>query len=92
MNPSDSRNAIHNLITARSIRDFGDSFVAVLLPVYLIQLGFSPFQVGLLATVALFGSACITLTIGIFGGRHDHRRLLRRADRSVSSRRWSIRS
>ncbi len=73
---SSSRNAIRNLLTARSIRDFGDSFVAVLLPVYLIQLGFSPFQVGLLATVALFGSACITLAIGMFGGRHDHRRLL----------------
>jgi MFS family permease len=77
MIPDDSnRNAIRNLLTARSIRDFGDSFVAVLLPVYLIQLGFSPFQVGLLATVALFGSACITLAIGMFGGRHDHRRLL----------------
>jgi MFS family permease len=78
MPPADSldRNAIRNLLTARSIRDFGDSFVAVLLPVYLIQLGFSPFQVGLLATAALFGSACITLVIGMFGGRHDHRRLL----------------
>jgi MFS family permease len=78
MIPEDSlnRDAIRNLLTARSIRDFGDSFVAVLLPVYLIQLGFSPFQVGLLATAALFGSACITLAIGMFGGRHDHRRLL----------------
>jgi MFS family permease len=78
MIPEDSlnRNALRNLLTARSLRDFGDSFVAVLLPVYLIQLGFSPFQVGLLATAALFGSACITLAIGMFGGRHDHRRLL----------------
>ncbi len=77
MTPDDGNSqAIRNLLTARSIRDFGDSFVAVLLPVYLIQLGFSPFQVGLLATAALFGSACITLAIGMFGGRHDHRRLL----------------
>jgi MFS family permease len=67
---------LRNLLIARSLRDFGDSFVAVLLPVYLIGLGFSPFQVGLLATAALFGSACITLAIGIFGGQHDHRRLL----------------
>ncbi|MCC6210166.1 MAG: MFS transporter [Burkholderiales bacterium] len=61
---------------ARAIRDFGDGFVAVLLPVYLTALGLSVFQVGLVATLALLGSALLTLGIGFLGARHDHRRLL----------------
>jgi len=61
---------------ARAIRDFGDGFVAILLPVYLTALGLDAFQVGVVATLALFGSALLTLAIGLLGGRHDHRRLL----------------
>jgi MFS family permease len=61
---------------ARAIRDFGDGFVAILLPVYLLGLGMSAFEVGLLATLALFGSALLTLAIGFLGARHDHRALL----------------
>ncbi|MCC7016381.1 MAG: MFS transporter, partial [Rhodospirillales bacterium] len=57
-------------------RDFGDGFVAVLLPVYLTALGFSPVQVGMIATAALLGSALLTLGIGLLGATHDHRRLL----------------
>jgi MFS family permease len=64
------------LLAARALRDFGDGFVAVLLPVYLIALGFSALQVGIIATAALLGSALITLAVGILGSRHDHRRLL----------------
>jgi MFS family permease len=61
---------------ARALRDFGDGFVAVLLPVYLIALGFTPFQVGLIATAAMLGSALITLMIGLIGVRFDQRQLL----------------
>jgi MFS family permease len=61
---------------ARAIRDFGDGFIAILLPVYLTALGLSAFDVGVIATLALFGSACLTLAIGFLGARHDHRRLL----------------
>jgi MFS family permease len=68
--------AIRDVFVARSLRDFGDGFVAILLPVYLTMLGLSPFQVGIIATAALLGSAIITLGIGLFGGRHDHRALL----------------
>jgi MFS family permease len=67
---------LRSLIMARGLRDFGDGFVAVLLPVYLTALGFSSFQIGLLAGIALFGSALMTLAIGILGGRYDHRSLL----------------
>jgi MFS family permease len=69
-------NAILNIYCARALRDFGDGFVAVLLPVYLTALGFSPFQVGVIATLALFGSAVLTLLVGLVGSRYEHRRLL----------------
>ena len=64
------------LFAARALRDFGDGFVAILLPVYLLVLGFSPLQVGVLATASLFGSALLTVAVGILGARHDLRRLL----------------
>ena len=62
--------------TARAIRDFGDGFIAILLPVYLLALGLSATHVGIIATSALFGSALLTLAIGQLGGRYDLRRLL----------------
>ncbi len=61
---------------ARAIRDFGDGFVAILLPVYLLGLGMSAFEVGMVATLALLGSALFTLAIGYLGARHDRRALL----------------
>lgn len=70
------RSAIVPLLVARGLRDFGDGFVAVLLPVYLIMLGLSPFQVGIVATVALLGSSLLTLAIGLLGARYERRSLL----------------
>lgn len=64
------------IISARAVRDFGDAFVAILLPVYLTALGRSPVEIGLIATAALFGSSLLTIAIGLFGAGHDHRRLL----------------
>ncbi len=61
---------------ARAIRDFGDGFVAILLPVYLIDLGMSAVEVGVVATLALLGSALLTLAMGYLGARHDRRALL----------------
>ena len=37
------------IYAARALRDFGDGFVAVLLPVYLTALGLAPFEVGIVA-------------------------------------------
>jgi MFS family permease len=67
---------INRLLCARALRDFGDGFIAVLLPVYLLELGLGPLQVGMVATAALLGSALLTIAIGILGARIDHRRLL----------------
>jgi len=64
------------LFLARALRDFGDGFVAVLLPVYLTLLGLSPVAVGVIATVALLGSALTTLGVGLLGVRYGHRPLL----------------
>lgn len=61
---------------ARGLRDFGDGFIAIVLPVYLTALGLSAFHVGLVATLALGGSALLTLGIGLLGARHDVRKLL----------------
>ena len=68
--------AVAYLLWARALRDFGDGFVAILLPVYLIALGFSPLEIGAIATAALLGSALLTLGIGMIGSRHDRQRLL----------------
>lgn len=68
--------ALRSLLWAQGLRDFGDGFVAVLLPVYLTALGFSSFEIGLLAGAALFGSTLLTLAIGFIGARYDHRLLL----------------
>jgi MFS family permease len=64
------------LLAARALRDFGDGFVAVLLPVYLTDLGFEALEVGIIATAALLGSALLTLAFGVIGARWDHRGLL----------------
>ena len=37
---------------ARALRDFGDGFVAVLLPVYLTILGLGPLEIGIVATLS----------------------------------------
>src|SRR5215510_5731492 len=68
--------AIVHLLSARAVRDFGDGFISVLLPVYLTGLGFSAFGVGVIATTALLGSALLTLALGLIGARYDYRRLL----------------
>lgn len=64
------------LFAARALRDFGDGFVAVLLPVYLLALGLTPLEVGVISTVSLLGSAVLTIGVGFLGARYDHRQLL----------------
>ena len=47
------------------MRAFGDGFVSLLLPLYLITLGLTPFQVGAIATGTLLGSGLLTLLVGL---------------------------
>ena len=43
-------NHVNRLLVAKGLRAFGDGYVSLLLPLYLLQLGFSPLQVGIIAT------------------------------------------
>ena len=64
------------LVTARALRGYCDGLVSVLLPAYLVALGFSPFRVGAIATGTLLGSAVATLGVGLFAHRMHARKLL----------------
>src|SRR5882757_10604688 len=64
------------LYAARAVRGFGDGFAAIILPAYLIEIGFNPFEVGLVAAAALLGSAALTLVIGVLAPRHELRSML----------------
>jgi len=52
------------LYAARAARGVGDGFAIILVPAYLSQLGFGPFQIGLVASAPLLGTAIVTLAIG----------------------------
>ena len=67
---------IRRILWARGLRDFGDGLVAVVLPAYLVALGYGAGEVGAVATIALLGSALMTLGVGVAGARADPRRLL----------------
>ena len=69
-------NPIRRILVARGLRDFGDGLVAVLLPAYLVALGFGAAEVGAVATLGLLGSALMTLGVGVAGTRVDPRLLL----------------
>jgi MFS family permease len=64
------------LYAARALRGFGDGFAAIVLPVYLSDIGFDAAQIGLVAAAALLGTAAFTLAIGFVAPRYDLRSLL----------------
>lgn len=70
--PSD----VHLLYAARAARGFGDGFAIIILPAYLSELGFGPFQIGIVASAALLGTAAVTLAIGFLAPGRDLRDLL----------------
>ncbi len=57
--------ATRPVIVARAIRAFADGFAAVLLARYLQHIGFSGFQIGVIVTATLLGSAALTLLAGL---------------------------
>jgi MFS family permease len=74
--PAASRTTIRHILLARGVRDFGDGLVAVVLPAYLLALGYGAAEIGAVATMALLGSALMTLGVGLLGARVDPRWLL----------------
>ncbi len=64
------------LLASRGVRAFADGYVSVLLPVYLLGLGFDGLQIGAVATATLIGSAALTLLVGFIAHRFRARPLL----------------
>src|SRR5260370_2166612 len=64
------------LLVARGVRAFGDGFVALLVPIYLVELGFSPLAIGAIVTSTLIGTALLTLWVGMVANRYSVRLLL----------------
>ena len=71
-----SSSHVNRLLVARSLRAFGDGYISLLLPLYLLKLGFSPLEVGILATTTLLGSGLTTLAVGLHAYRFHYRSLL----------------
>jgi MFS family permease len=74
--PTHAAHESRRLLTGRGLRSFVDGYVAVLLPAYLLALGFDTWTVGLFSTATLLGSALATLAVGTWGHRFASRRLL----------------
>lgn len=64
------------LLASRALRACADGFVAILLPAYLLALGLGRWEVGLISSATLLGSALLTLALGAWGHRWPRRRLL----------------
>ncbi|HEX9465829.1 MAG TPA: MFS transporter [Alphaproteobacteria bacterium] len=63
----------HRLLWARGARALADGFVSILLPAYLVTLGYDAFDVGVITTATLLGSAALTLFAGRITARFGHR-------------------
>ena len=73
---SKPRSDVHYLYAARALRGFGDGFAIIILPAYLLAVGFTPQQVGIVASASLLGTAALTLLAGYVAPRYDLRNLL----------------
>jgi MFS family permease len=67
---------IRRVLWVRALRAFADGYVSLVLPVYLLSLGLSAFQVGVIATATLLGSAALSLGVGLVAHRAGYRTLL----------------
>jgi MFS family permease len=73
---SRQRSDIRLLLVARGIRGFGDGFAAIVLPAYLVAIGFGTVEIGVVAAASLLGSALLTLGVGVVAPRYELRHLL----------------
>ena len=73
--PGASADALR-ILAARGVRAFGDGYVALLLPIYLVELGFSALAIGAIITSTLIGTALLTLWVGWIANHHSRRLLL----------------
>ena len=71
-----NRGAVNRVLVARGLRAFADGYVSLLLPLYLLELGLGPLQVGIIATATLLGSGVMTLLVGLHAHRFHARAML----------------
>jgi len=64
------------LLVTRALRGLGDGAVSVILPSYLVGIGFSALQVSAIVFGTLLGSAMLTLWVGLATDRLGRRRVL----------------
>ena len=64
------------VLLSKGLRAFGDGYVSLLLPAYLLEIGYSPLEVGVIATATLVGSGVMTLGVGMHAYRFHVRTLL----------------
>ena len=74
--PAGANATVRPLLIGRALRAFADGYVSILLPSYLLALGFGTWEVGILASATLLGSAIATLALGAWGYHFHHRRIL----------------
>ena len=74
--PAGARPEARLLLAARGLRGIGDGLVSLLLPVYLLVLGYGPVETGMIATATLLGSALLSLLVGLQAHRASGRALL----------------
>jgi MFS family permease len=67
---------VSRVLAAKGLRAFGDGYVSLLLPAYLLELGHAPLEVGILATATLVGSGILTLGVGLHAYRFHYRVVL----------------
>jgi len=67
---------VNRILIARGLRAFGDGYVSLLLPLYLLELGYGPLEVGIIATATLLGSGLLTLFVGLHAHRFRDRNVL----------------
>lgn len=72
MQPGDT--TLSRINAGRGLRAFADGLIAILLPLYLGQLGYGPVEIGVIATATLLGSAVLTLALGFAAHRFRLRR------------------
>jgi MFS family permease len=70
------QHGVRLLFLARAVRGFGDGFAIIVLPAYLSALGYTPGEIGFIASASLLGTAAFTLAVGLVAPRFDLRTLL----------------
>src|SRR3990172_5329928 len=73
----DTTEDARRLVATKALRSLGDGFASVALAAYLHERGFNAAEVGVLATVALLGTAAGPLAVGFVVERLGRRRVLR---------------